>query len=261
MSGRLSWRSLLPGLAAGAVAGFLARDLDLVTVVSYWGDRTTLVVPAALLGTLLWPTRGRRLLIVLTLALAIAWLLAAFTPLTRLMVTGLVRRDPVRAADAVFVLSSDVQPDGEFTATAESRLLHGLELIGEGRTGRLVLSELPPPKRPYAEAARALVGRLGLTPEVLTVGPVRTTRDEAVAVGRLYRERGWHGLLLVTSPLHSRRASLAFEHEGIAVVSSPAAETRYDLEGLDRADHRLQAFGAALHERVGLWAYRRRGWF
>jgi hypothetical protein len=37
-------------------------------------------------------------------------------------------------------------------------------------------------------------------------------------------------------------------------------ETRFDLETLDRADDRLIAFGSLIHERVGLWVYRRRGW-
>ena len=79
-------------------------------------------------------------------------------------------------------------------------------------------------------------------------------------MARLFRERGWRKLLLVTSPTHSRRAAATFEREGVSVVSSPSMETRFDLENLTRTDDRLFAFGAVLHERVGLGVYRWRGW-
>jgi uncharacterized SAM-binding protein YcdF (DUF218 family) len=248
------------GFVAGALAGFFARDLDLPTLVSYWGDLVPLVVATALVGAALGATRLRRLVPALAVALGLLWGLVAFTPLVGVLTADLPRRDPLRHADAVFVLSSDLQKDGELTALAESRLLHGLELVGQGQAARLVVSELPAPTPSYAAAARGLAERLRLAPELIVVGPVRTTRDEAVLLGRLCRQRGWSRLLVVTSPLHSRRACAAIEHEGVQVVSSPAPETRYDLETLDRADARLQAFGAWLHERAGLIVYRRSGW-
>jgi uncharacterized SAM-binding protein YcdF (DUF218 family) len=79
-------------------------------------------------------------------------------------------------------------------------------------------------------------------------------------VGETFRLRGWRTILLVTSPTHSRRASLAFEREGLDVVSSPSVETRFDLETLDRPGERLTAFGAVTHERLGLVWYRWKGW-
>ena len=42
-------------------------------------------------------------------------------------------------------------------------------------------------------------------------------------------------------------------------MASPAVETLFDLETLDRADDRLRAFGHLLHERLGLWLYAFRG--
>jgi uncharacterized SAM-binding protein YcdF (DUF218 family) len=248
------------GLAAGAVAGLLARDLDLPTLVSYRGPLNLVVVVVALLLAALWPTRLRPLLAAGTVLLAAAWLVIAFTPLTRFLVEGLVRRDAPASGDAVFVLASRIQDDGDLTVEAMSRLLHGLELLGEGRAERLVLSELKTPGARYATTARALMQHLRLPQELITVGPVDSTRDEAVAVARLFRERGWRRLLLVTSPTHSLRAAASFEREGLAVVSSPSMETRFDLENLTRTDDRLFAFGALLHERVGLAVYRRRGW-
>jgi uncharacterized SAM-binding protein YcdF (DUF218 family) len=247
------------GLAAGALCGFLMRDLGLTGLASYRGDSIALVLLGALLGVLLWGTALRRALLGLVSGLAGLWLLVAFTPLSALLADGLPRRDAEEPADAVFVLASRIQPDGTLTATALSRLVHGLELIGRGRAPRLLLSELHPPDRSYAAVARPIMQHLGITADVLTVGPVGNTRDEAVAVGALCRQRGWRRLLVVTSPLHSRRACAALEREGVVVLSSPAPEIRYD-ETLAWPSSRLFAFSSALHERIGLWLYRRRGW-
>jgi len=165
-------------------------------------------------------------------------------------------------ADAVFVLGSGIQLDGELTDEATSRLVHALELLGQGLAPRLIVSELPPPRPSHTDAARKLMKNLGLEHEVLAVGPVRSTRDEAELVGALLRKYGWKRLLVSTSPTHSRRASAALEKEGIEVVSSPSVQTRYDLENLELffLDNRISAFGDLIHEKVGLWVYARRGW-
>jgi uncharacterized SAM-binding protein YcdF (DUF218 family) len=251
---------LATGAALGALGAFFARDLDLATLVSYAGVRTPGIVLGALVGSLVWVSPLRRGLAWLVGVLGLAFLIVAFTPLCAWMYAGLPRRDALVPGDAVFVSASRLQSDGELTTSAMNRLVHGLEVIGSGSAGRLILSELRPPQRSYAAAARSMMGRLGLHPELLVVGPVDNTRDEAVAVAALCRQRGLRRLIVVTSPPHSRRAAATLEHEGIAVVSSPCMETRFDLERLDRADERLGSFGDVLHERVGLFVYARRGW-
>jgi uncharacterized SAM-binding protein YcdF (DUF218 family) len=254
------WPKVATGFALGALIGLVAHGLELLSLLSFWGDRAPLVVATGLLGAIVGGTRWRRLLEATAGAAVAVWMVVAFTPLCAWLAEGLPRRDPVAQADAVFVLGSRLQVDGELTTDAMNRLLHAAELLGQGFAPRLILSEQMPPARSYAEAARPLLDHLGLKTELLTVGPVRNTHDEARAVGALFRARGWQRLLVVTSPTHSRRACAALEREGIAVCSSPSVETRFDLEALDRADERLLALGTLLHERIGLWVYRRRGW-
>lgn len=244
----------------GAVAGFLVQELDLFVLLSYWGDRAPWVVAAAGLGALSWPTRLRVVVATLAGALGLAWLLVAFTPVCRLMANGLDRRDPLARADAVFALASSIQFDGDLTDAAQTRLLHSLELLGQELAPRLILSELPPPHPSYAERSRQIMDHLGLHHEILTVGPVTNTHEEAVAVGALCRDRGWTRLLVVTDPAHSRRASAALEREGLEVISAPATETQFDYESLAFPDERLRAFGPLIHEWVGLAYYRWRGW-
>jgi uncharacterized SAM-binding protein YcdF (DUF218 family) len=152
-----------------------------------------------------------------------------------------------------------LQRDGEPTTEALSRLLHGVGLVADGHAPRLVLSEQP--RMPaYAPVARQWLRTLKVQAELLTVGPVTNSREEARLVGEMFRQRGWRTILAVTSPTHSRRACLALEHEGLDVVSSPSVETRFDLETLDRPGERLMAFGALTHERLGLLWYRFKGW-
>jgi uncharacterized SAM-binding protein YcdF (DUF218 family) len=253
-------RLLAEGAVLGALAGFFVRDLDLATLLSYGGDRTPFVAWGAGLGALLALTPLRRPLAGLVGLLGLGFLLVAFTPLCAWLYAGLARRDAPAPADAVCVSASRLQQDGEPTTTAMNRLVHALELLGEGRAPRLVLTELPPPQPSYAAVARPLMRRLGLRAELIALGPVGNSRDEALAFAALCRQRGFRRVVLVTSPTHSRRAAAAVEHEGVAVVSSPCLETRFDLERLDRADERLGAFGNLLHERVGLLVYARRGW-
>jgi uncharacterized SAM-binding protein YcdF (DUF218 family) len=242
------------------MAGFIALELDLASLVSFWGDRTFLVPAAAFVGAAVWPTPLRRLAMAGVALLAALWLAVAFTPLTIRMAAPLVRQDPVQAGDAVFVFASRIQMDGDPTTDAMSRLLRGVELVGEGRSRYLVVSEMPGPEGRYAPLAEAWVERFSPSAEVLAVGPVYNTHDEAVAVAQLFRERGWKRVLAVTSPTHTRRASAALEFQGLEVVAIPSVETRFNLEGLERFGDRREAFSNLAHEWVGLFVYRRRGW-
>jgi uncharacterized SAM-binding protein YcdF (DUF218 family) len=250
---------VLSGALAAAGAGFVAKDLRLFQVASFYGSRAALLLGIVAVGALLGLVRLRVVAWAALGGLALLWLVVAFTPLAAALADGLPRRDPLGPADAVYVLASGVQEDGTLTDEALYRLTHGLEEVRQGLAPRLVLGELRPPRAHYAEGARALMAHLGIEAEVVTVGPVADTHDEAVAVAALYRARGWRRVIVVTSPLHSRRAAAAFEHQGLEVVSAPAAEGRYDA-ALDDADDRVRGFGDVLHERLGLWLYHRRGW-
>jgi len=256
-------KDFLTGAAVGALAGLIIKDLDLTMVVSYWAERSPLVLVAALVGAVSWLTSLRKFVALVVAALGVLWLAVGFTPLTGWMARDLLRRDPLRKADAVFVLASGLQSDGELSPSSMSRLVRGLELIGEGWAPRLILAEHPRPYPRYRDAASKLIQSLGLEPEIIVVGPTRNTHDEAVAVGVVARARAFDRIIVVTSPSHTRRASAALEAEGVAVTSVPAQQIRFDFENLGTpfdADSHVRAFGPVLHERVGLVYYRLRGW-
>lgn len=253
-------RRALAGLVVGALAGFLILDLGLPSLVSYWGERSVFVPGAALVGAVLGLTPLRRLAAGAVGLLVGLWFVVAYTPVTSWMAEGLVRRDPVQAADAVFVFGSRVQLDGDPTAAAMSRLLRGVELVADGRARYLIVSELRGRHGRYTPLARDWVGRCAPKAEVLTVGPIHNTRAEAVAVERLFRKRGWRRVLAVTSPTHTRRAAATLETQGLEVIAVPSVETEYDLELLDRPGDRREAFDSIAHEWIGLFVYAQRGW-
>ena len=193
----------------------------------------------------------------------------AYSPLASRLVRPLpVQAAPseiARGADAVVVLSSRIQNDGEFTNVSLQRLIRGLELVRGGHAPVLVLTELRPPAGSYAAAAKTLTENLKAPVTIVTLkGPMRDTHDEAGAVAKLAKERGWKRVFVVTSPTHTRRASLVFKRSARAIklVVLPVAsqETDTDLQTLDNPGDRLRAFGMAIHEMLGLQIYRRRGW-
>jgi uncharacterized SAM-binding protein YcdF (DUF218 family) len=248
------------GLVVGALAGSLVVDLNLPSLISFPGDRSFMLPAFALLGALVWLTPLRALAAAGTALLAAFWLAVSFTPLTSRMAEGLVRRDPIESADAVFVFASRVQEDGDPTTDAASRLLKGIELMAEGRAPLLVVSETPAPTGSYAALARSWLAKFARQGEVLRIGPIVNTHDEAVALAALCRERGIRRILAVTSPTHTRRAAATLEKQGLVAISVPSVETNYDLESLRHPGDRRRAFGYVAHERVGLVVYRRRGW-
>ncbi len=207
---------LLVGGAVGLMLGLVVKELDLTTLVSFFGERNYVVIACAIVCATAWLTRLRRVVAAAAVSAALLWLAVGFTPLTAFMARDLVRQDPLAQSDAVFVLASSLQDDSELTTSAMSRLLHGLELLGEGWAERLVLTELSEPVPRYREAACAIMDRLGLENEVIALGPVRNTHDEAVLVAELARDYGFERLLVVTSPSHSRRAERCTRGRGRA---------------------------------------------
>ncbi len=246
------------GLALGALAGFIIRDLDLPALISFEYAREPLVLLVALLGGVLGLTRWRSWFAGSVAVLALLWVTVAFTSLSSWLAHGLARQELEEPADAVFVSFAGLPPGAQRMTEAHNRALHGAELLARGKVKTLVAAESP--SLPSLNLLRDLVSRLGLETEPVSAGRADTTREEAVAVASLARRRGWKLLLVVSSPLHSRRVCAALEKEGVTVVSTPSLENRFNIEELNTAADRLAAFGSVMHERLGFWVYARRGW-
>lgn len=248
------------GASLGLVAGLLARDLDLTTLVSFWGDRLILVPVGALIGALCVATRLRKPFYAVTAGLVLLWIAVSYGPVSRMLLTGLVRSDTLGPADAVLVLSSRMQADGDPTAAQLSRLFRGLELVKDGLAPRLIISDLPPPFAAQKPFVQAMLSRFDPEVELVVLQPVLNTHDEAVMAARYLTSLGLRRIIVTTSPTHTFRGAALLEALGLEVMATPARETRFDLETLDRPEERLMSFGSIIHERLGILVYRWRGW-
>jgi hypothetical protein len=62
-------------------------------------------------------------------------------------------------------------------------------------------------------------------------GAAATTYDEAIVLRRMVQAHGWHSLLVVTSPSHTRRARMifqeVFERSGVSIIVRPITDQAY----------------------------------
>lgn len=214
---------------------------------------------AALLDRLrwiVWPA-----VTVLVLLLGVEWL-----PGLASQARGYVRTDPIPTdgVDAVVVLSAGIRNDGRINGIAVDRLLEGIRLARTGAAGRLVLT------RTFTTVGRdtvtsdrdqrAILASAGYTGDLRILGPVGTTRLEAERTLELATREGWKRVIVVTSPIHTRRACAAFETVGLLVTCRPSPERAFALDRLGAPHDRTVAISQMLYETLGWWKYRVGGW-
>lgn len=176
------------------------------------------------------------------------------------------------SADAILVLGGGWRHSysdflGLDLTPSADRWIAGVELGRRGISTNLVVGgdpiHSPPGVAPDSERLREwlrLWGFRGL--QLHTLGPVRSTRDEAVNAKALVDRMGWKRLILVTSALHMRRSIATFERAGVTV--EPVA-CDFQVERWSEApipwrpfpdEDAFATFGLWWHEQLGWMAYR-----
>jgi uncharacterized SAM-binding protein YcdF (DUF218 family) len=244
-------------LAASALGALTALGLNELGLIRVAGHSALL---GAVAGAALAFTRARHLLPFAAAAVVLLLLLFGYTPLSRVLVRGLERRDALRPAPAVVVLGSFARRDGTLSGSAQDRALHGYSVLARGSAERLVLTRPEASAPAWDQTIRNQMSELHLANPVDVVGPVRNTHDEAVAVAQLARQRGWHEVILVTHAWHMRRAAAAFEAAGLRVICSPCPDGEVDLAGMSGPGDRLGALRRWVYETCAYRLYAARGW-
>jgi uncharacterized SAM-binding protein YcdF (DUF218 family) len=234
---------------------------------------------AALLALLL-RRRWRRLSLVV-LVVGLLQLFAASLPaVARACARGLESRYPptspeaLPAADAIVVLGGAVAPapvaggHPELTDGTD-RVLHAARAYRATRAPLVVATgggiEGGGDRAEADDIADLLVEWGVPRAAILLDREARTTRENATGVRAALAGRPVRRILLVTSALHMPRAVGCFEAEGFEVLAAPTDYLAPTLVRPRWTDwlpdaSALEATSAAVHEVVGRWWYRLRGW-
>ena len=151
-----------------------------------------------------------------------------------------------------------------------SRNLTAIQLVRLGKARTLVLGgSWPMPGRrdvPSMCVVQDWVTSWGLVGGAVTnLGICINTHDEAVAFKKLAQGQGWSRVMLVTSALHLRRSVALFAKQGIEVTPVAADFQVLGVPPDSRfspfpREHRLFLMYLYMHEKIGWWVYRARGW-
>lgn len=258
------WRRAIDGALLGVLCWLLLLVFGVPWIFHIGGFGG--LWPSAAIGILIGLTRWRVALLAVVVAMTVLLLAIGYTPLIVEPSRSLIRNDPLPPnADAIVVLAGGTNDDGLILPQATDRLLKGLELLNSGIAPVLVL-----PREADSIGNRLVTSRddherivalvRGARSKVVLSGLTRSTRDEAVRTAMLFRARGWKRVVVVTSPLHTRRACATFEKMGMT-VSCVAAEWREAaVNSLRSAEDRIRVFQAWLYEMAGTARYIQLGW-
>lgn len=196
---------------------------------------------------------------VLGLVGVILFLAFAFTPLPNLLAQRLATPSRLERAEAIVVLGAGVSEDGVLGSNSLRRAIQGIVLQRKGLASLLVLTGPATNKGPTEAAVRAALARdLGVSQDaIITEERVWTTREEAIRIGALLRDRQVRRILLVTNSQHMERARRLFERVGLEVLPATAD----DISDSDSSpEGRLELMRIALQEIIARLYYRMAGY-
>jgi uncharacterized SAM-binding protein YcdF (DUF218 family) len=224
------------------------------------------LVPCAMLGALFGWLGLRRITMGALIALCLTIVIIGFTPIIVGPVRSVVRSDPLPAhADAVMVLSAGVNDDGTISHPSLDQLVKGMELVNRGiapvlvvtREANIINGRLVTSQRDQERIVSLIPGGVS---RLVSAGVTRSTHDEALRALALVRARNWKRIVLVTSPLHTRRACATFEKVGVVVSCTPSNTRDFGLGALGSPMDRVRAFQVWLYELAGTLRYRQLGY-
>jgi len=232
------------------------------------------------MGLVLQVFRRRRASEVVIL-LALTWLWIWSMPVTSdVLLATLERRyenlpaEAVPRADAIVVLGGAFSADANwpYPSAGETvdRYWHAARLYHAGRGQRILLSGGRDPRRPAnpteAQSGAIFLADMGVPAEHLLLdNEARTTQQHVAHIAQLLEAHGLESFLLVTSASHMRRAEAVFRAGGLEPIPV-ATDFRVEPDPVQRLRRYLPSVEAlsestaAMHEYVGYWFYRVRGW-
>lgn len=231
-------------------------------------------IVVAVLAAIVWLARWRRSGVVLFL-IASAWSVLWSMPAAADALRDSLQRaylgqsaEGMPESDAIVVLGGDIGPLSRFTGKdanapdlADSPVAAAARAWHAQRAPTVLLSGGPSRATSGVSEARIMADalkRLGVPEEALVLDDSSMdTRRNAEHSARIARERGWHRVILVTSPMHMPRALRWFNKQGLPALPLAPAATPSPLNAEPRWEPSMQALeesGRSLREYAGLLA-------
>ena len=143
-------------------------------------------------------------------------------------------RDETRNADVAIVLGAAASENGPSPVYRE-RLNQGIRLYRQGYVNKLILTGGVAEGNTRSDAAIGgeYVVEQGVPPEDILLEEFSTITEENLKYSAdIMRTEGFDSALIVSDPLHMKRAMLLAKDAGIAAYSSPTSTTRYRSFGV-----------------------------
>ena len=166
--------------------------------------------------------------IILAAASVFAALLLIFLALAASIVHD-AKTDETRGADCILVLGAGTW-EGEVSPVFRERLAHAVSLWRAGYAPKIVLTGGLDPRNTVtdAEAARRWIEAEGIPAEDVFMEELsRYTHENFLYAGQIMEREGMRTALVVSDPLHMKRAMLCARDFGVEGYASPTPTTRY----------------------------------
>lgn len=171
------------------------------------------------------PTHKRIKRIVLGLIIAVTiWCVIVATSIWRYGY-----RDEAAKADCIIVLGAAVEGQNPSPVFAE-RIRHGIDLYETSYAPKIIFTGGYGEGQKFSESG---VGMLVATQRGVSVDDIyieeksRTTQQNIAEAASLMKSHNLKSAIIVSDPLHMKRAMMMADDLGIAAVSSPTPTTRY----------------------------------
>lgn len=138
-------------------------------------------------------------------------------------------RDHATKSDCIIVLGAAVQGTNP-SPVFEERIRHGINLFHAGYASKLLFTGGIGEGQKHSESSigRSVATQQAVAPsDILIEERSRTTRQNLSEAGAVMRKHGLKSAIIVSDPLHMKRAMMMADGLGIDAVSSPTPTTRY----------------------------------
>lgn len=166
----------------------------------------------------------------------------------------LLAKDELKPADVIVVLGGE----------KSERVEYGVKLFKEGwaRKDRIIMTGGPIVGRyTWAGVMKEQAEALGVPgKDIFLADRSMSTEEDAEYTADIVRRQRYKSLILVTSPYHSRRASIYFRRivPGVTIVSAPVEKSWFSLDGWWKRPRDRDTVFSEYAKFIKLWIFGRR---